>query len=74
VLVVAHGNSLRALVKHLEGMSDESITEVNIPTGMPLIYHLDAELRPIDRRYLGDPEAVARAMQAMEQQGRGGTD
>lgn len=70
VLVVAHGNSLRALVKHLEGMGDEEITGVNIPTGMPLVYTLDADLRPTDRRYLGDPEAVAKAMDAVSRQGR----
>ena len=69
VLVAAHGNSLRALVKHLDGMSDEEITGVNIPTGMPLVYTLDADLNPIDRRYLGDPEAVAKAMEAVSQQG-----
>lgn len=72
VLVAAHGNSLRALLKHLEGLSDEAITEVNIPTGMPLVYTLDAELRPLERRYLGDPEAVARAMEAVSRQGRAG--
>lgn len=70
VLIVAHGNSLRALVKHLEGMSDEAITGVNIPTGMPLVYTLDADLRPTDRRYLGDPEAVAKAMEAVSRQGQ----
>ena len=72
VLIAAHGNSLRALVKHLEGMSDEAITGVNIPTGMPLVYTLDADLAPVDRRYLGDPEAVRRAMEAVSQQGRAG--
>jgi len=70
VLVAAHGNSLRALVKHLEGMSDDDITGVNIPTGMPLVYTLDEDLRPTDRRYLGDPEAVAKAMEAVSQQGK----
>ena len=70
VLVAAHGNSLRALVKHLDGMTDEEITGVNIPTGMPLVYTLDADLNPIERRYLGDPEAVAKAMEAVSQQGK----
>jgi len=60
VLVVAHGNSLRALVKHLDGISDDAIAELNIPTGIPLLYRLDDALRPIERRYLGD-EALARA-------------
>ncbi|MCC7141560.1 MAG: 2,3-diphosphoglycerate-dependent phosphoglycerate mutase [Candidatus Eisenbacteria bacterium] len=69
VLVAAHGNSLRALVKHLDGISDEAIVELNIPTGMPLVYTLDAEMRPIDRRYLGDPAAVEAAMQAVVKQG-----
>jgi len=58
--VVAHGNSLRALVKHLDGISDDAIAELNIPTGIPLLYRLDDALRPIERRYLGD-EALARA-------------
>lgn len=70
VLVVAHGNSLRALVKHLDGMSDEEITGVNIPTGMPLVYELDADLIPTDKRYLGDPEEVKKAMEAVSKQGK----
>lgn len=70
VLVVAHGNSLRALVKHLDGMSDEEITGVNIPTGMPLVYTLDADLIPIDKRYLGDPDEVEKAMAAVSAQGK----
>ncbi len=70
VLVVAHGNSLRALVKHLDGMSDDEITGVNIPTGMPLVYTLDDELNPIDKRYLGDPDEVAKAMEAVSKQGK----
>lgn len=73
VLIAAHGNSLRALVKHLEGMSNEAITGVNIPTGMPLVYTLDEGMRPVDRRYLGDPEAVREAMEAVSQQGRAKT-
>ncbi|MDI1483508.1 2,3-diphosphoglycerate-dependent phosphoglycerate mutase [Polyangium sp. y55x31] len=60
VIVAAHGNSLRALVKHLDGISDSEIVELNIPTGVPLLYELDANLKPISRRYLGD-EAAAKA-------------
>lgn len=70
VLITAHGNSLRALLKHLEGMSDDEILGVNIPTGMPLVYTLDASLKPIDRRYLGDPEEVAKAMDQVGAQGK----
>ena len=70
VLVCAHGNSLRALAKHLGGISDEEILEVNIPTGMPLVYELDADLREVGHRYLGDPAAIDAAMQAVAEQGR----
>ena len=64
VLVVAHGNSLRALVKHLDGVSDDEITELNIPTGIPLHYEIGADFRPVTAkptadRYLGDAEAIA---------------
>ncbi len=71
VLVVAHGNSLRALVKHLDGISDSAIAELNIPTGIPLLYELDAEFRPLvpGGRYL-DPEAAAAAAEAVKNQGR----
>ncbi len=71
VLVVAHGNSLRALVKHLDGISDEAIAELNIPTGVPLLYELDADFRPLTPggRYL-DPEAAAEAAQAVANQGK----
>ncbi len=68
VIVVAHGNSLRALVKHLDGVSDEEITGLNIPTGIPLLYRLDEHLRPIESRYLGDPEAAAAAAAAVARQ------
>jgi 2,3-bisphosphoglycerate-dependent phosphoglycerate mutase len=68
VLIVAHGNSLRALVKHLEGVSDEDIAELNIPTGVPRVYELDNELTVSNARYLGDPEAVAAATAAVAQQ------
>jgi 2,3-bisphosphoglycerate-dependent phosphoglycerate mutase len=70
VLVSAHGNTIRALVKYLDGISDEEIVGVNIPTGIPLLYELDSELRPIRSTYLGDAEAVARAMQAVANQGK----
>ena len=71
VLVAAHGNSLRALVKHLDGISDDDIAGLNIPTGIPLVYQLDADLRPIVRggEYL-DPEAAATAAAAVANQGR----
>jgi len=70
VLVVAHGNSMRALVKYFDDVSDADITELNIPTGIPLVYELDADLRPVNSFYLGDPEAVARAAAAVANQGK----
>jgi 2,3-bisphosphoglycerate-dependent phosphoglycerate mutase len=70
VIVAAHGNSLRALVKHLDGVSDDAIVELNIPTGIPLVYELDASLKPIRSRYLGDPEAAKRAADAVAKQGK----
>ena len=71
VLVVAHGNSLRALVKHLDGIGDAAITELNIPTGIPLVYELDASFAPVNSggRYL-DPDAAAVAAEAVKNQGR----
>ena len=72
VLVAAHGNSLRALVKHLEGISDDAIAELNIPTGIPRVYELDDDLRPVDARYLGDPAAAAAAAAAVAAQASGG--
>jgi 2,3-bisphosphoglycerate-dependent phosphoglycerate mutase len=69
VLIVAHGNSLRALVKYLDNISDADIIELNIPTGMPLVYELDADLQPIRSYYLGDPEKVKAAMEAVAKQG-----
>ena len=71
VLVVAHGNSLRALVKHLDGISDAAIAELNIPTGIPLLYELDAAFRPVvpGGRYL-DPDAAVAAAEAVKNQGR----
>jgi 2,3-bisphosphoglycerate-dependent phosphoglycerate mutase len=70
-LIVAHGNSIRALVKHLDGISDADIAELNIPTGMPLVYELDEDFRPVQPggRYL-DPEAAAAAAEAVARQGR----
>jgi 2,3-bisphosphoglycerate-dependent phosphoglycerate mutase len=65
VLIAAHGNSLRALVKYLDEVSDSDIVELNIPTGIPLVYELDATLKPIRSRYLGDPDAAARAAAAV---------
>ena len=69
VLITAHGNSLRALVKHLDGIGDAEIAELNIPTGIPLLYSLDDDFRPVSSRYL-DPEAAARAVEAVKNQGR----
>ena len=68
VLVVAHGNSLRALVKMLDRMSDEDIIEFNIPTGVPIHYELDAKLEPVSRRFLGDPAAIKAAAEAVARQ------
>jgi 2,3-bisphosphoglycerate-dependent phosphoglycerate mutase len=70
LLVSAHGNSMRALVKYLDGISDTDIVGLNIPNGIPLVYELDAELRPIRHYYLGDPEAAARAAAAVAAQGK----
>jgi 2,3-bisphosphoglycerate-dependent phosphoglycerate mutase len=69
VLIVAHGNSLRALVKYLDDISDADIVELNIPTGQPLVYELDADLKGKSHRYLGDPEAIAAAMNQVARQG-----
>jgi 2,3-bisphosphoglycerate-dependent phosphoglycerate mutase len=71
VLIAAHGNSLRALVKHLEGISDEDIPGLNIPTGVPRVYDLDADLRVRSAEYLGDPEEVAAAAAAVASQATG---
>lgn len=70
VLIVAHGNSLRALVKYLDQVSDADIVELNIPTGVPLVYELDAGLSPVRSYYLGDPEQVKAAMEAVAKQGK----
>jgi 2,3-bisphosphoglycerate-dependent phosphoglycerate mutase len=70
VLIAAHGNSLRALVKMLDDVSDDEITKFNIPTGIPLAYELDDSLKPISREFLGDPEEVAKAAAAVAAQGK----
>jgi 2,3-bisphosphoglycerate-dependent phosphoglycerate mutase len=70
VLVAAHGNSLRALVKHLDGISDDDIAGLNIPTGIPLRYELDDDFRPLSKAYLGDAEAAAKAAAAVAAQGK----
>jgi 2,3-bisphosphoglycerate-dependent phosphoglycerate mutase len=70
VLVCAHGNSLRALVKYLDGIADDDIVHLNIPTGIPLVYELDDQLRPIRNYYLGDPEAAQRAAEAVARQAK----
>jgi 2,3-bisphosphoglycerate-dependent phosphoglycerate mutase len=70
VLIAAHGNSLRALVKYLDHIPESEIVELNIPTGMPLVYELDDDLKPLRRYYLGDPEKVKAAMDAVAAQGK----
>jgi 2,3-bisphosphoglycerate-dependent phosphoglycerate mutase len=70
VIVTAHGNSLRALVKHLDAISDADIVGLNIPTGVPLVYELDDELRPLKHYYLGDADAIANKVAAVANQGR----
>jgi 2,3-bisphosphoglycerate-dependent phosphoglycerate mutase len=72
-LIAAHGNSLRALVKYLDGISDENIVELNIPTGIPLVYELEDDLRPIRNYYLSDPETLQRATRAVANQIKGQT-
>ncbi len=70
MLIAAHGNSLRALVKYLDQVSEPDIVELNIPTGMPLVYELDDRLKPLGHYYLGDPEKVKAAMDAVAAQGK----
>jgi 2,3-bisphosphoglycerate-dependent phosphoglycerate mutase len=70
VLIVAHGNSLRALVKHLDNISDEDIVELNIPTGVPLVYQLNDDLRSLNKMYLGDPDAIRAKAAAVANQGK----
>ncbi len=73
VIIAAHGNSLRALVKYLDNIADEEIVELNIPTGVPLVYELDGELKPIERYYLGDADEIRKAQEAVAKQGRAGS-
>jgi 2,3-bisphosphoglycerate-dependent phosphoglycerate mutase len=73
VIIAAHGNSLRALVKYLDDVSDDDIVEMNIPTGQPLVYELDDKLKPIRSGYLGDPEAIKARMAAVASQGKART-
>jgi len=70
IVIAAHGNSLRALVKYLDDVSEEDIVGLNIPTGMPLVYELDDNLKPLNRYYLGDEEKVKKAMEAVANQGK----
>jgi len=70
LLIAAHGNSLRAIVKYLDNISDKDILEVNIPTAIPLVYELDDNLKPIKHYYLGDPEAIKKAMNSVANQGK----
>jgi 2,3-bisphosphoglycerate-dependent phosphoglycerate mutase len=70
VMISAHGNSLRALIKHLDHVSEEDIVQLNIPTGQPLVYELDKDLRPIRHYYIGDPAEIAAAMAAVQAQGK----
>jgi len=71
VVIAAHGNSLRALVKYFDDMDEESISKLNIPTGVPLVYELDAELRPRKHYYLGDPDEIAAKAKAVAEQAKG---
>ena len=68
ILIAAHGNSLRALIKMLDGISEEEITEFNIPTGVPILYHLDENQKPLSREFLGDPKSIEEAMQSVANQ------
>jgi 2,3-bisphosphoglycerate-dependent phosphoglycerate mutase len=70
VIIAAHGNSIRALIKYLDGVSDQDIVGLNIPTGTPLVYELDDDLKPVRHYYLGDQERIAAAMQAVAAQGK----
>jgi 2,3-bisphosphoglycerate-dependent phosphoglycerate mutase len=70
LLIAAHGNSIRALVKYLDGISDQDIVGLNIPNGVPLVYELDTDLKPLKHYYLGDPDAIAKAQAAVANQGK----
>ncbi|MSQ62640.1 MAG: 2,3-bisphosphoglycerate-dependent phosphoglycerate mutase, partial [Betaproteobacteria bacterium] len=73
ILVAAHGNSLRALIKHLDGVSDADIVGLNVPTGMPLVYELDYRLRPLKHYYLGNAEEIGKRVAAVAAQGKAKT-
>ena len=73
VLIAAHGNSLRALIKYLDGVSDDDIVGLNIPTAQPLVYELDDDLKPLKHYYLADPDEIARAQAAVASQGKAKT-
>ena len=73
VLIAAHGNSLRALVKHLEGMSEDEVVGLNIPTGIPLVYELGDDFKVRGKRPLGDPDRIRKATEAVRRQGRAAT-
>ncbi|WP_018982408.1 2,3-diphosphoglycerate-dependent phosphoglycerate mutase [Salinimonas chungwhensis] len=70
IIIAAHGNSLRALVKYLDGMSEEEVLELNIPTGVPLVYELDEDMKPISKEYLGDPEEIKKMVNSVANQGK----
>ena len=70
VIIAAHGNSLRALVKYLDALTNEAVVKLNIPTGIPLVYELDDDLKPLKHHYLGDPSMVEAATQAVASQGK----
>jgi 2,3-bisphosphoglycerate-dependent phosphoglycerate mutase len=70
VLIAAHGNSLRGLVKHLDGISDDAVVKVEMPTGIPLVYELDASLKPVKHYFLGDPDELARRIASVAAQGK----
>jgi 2,3-bisphosphoglycerate-dependent phosphoglycerate mutase len=70
IVVAAHGNSIRALIKYLDNISEEDIVNLNIPNGIPLVYELDANLKPIKHYYLGDAQAAAKAAAAVASQGK----
>jgi 2,3-bisphosphoglycerate-dependent phosphoglycerate mutase len=74
VLVAAHGNSLRALVKHLEGLSEQEVVDLDIPTGVPRVYELAADFKPASWRYLGDPEEIKQRAEAVRAQASGSKD
>ena len=70
MLIAAHGNSLRALVMKLEGLTPDEILKVNIPTGIPLVYTLDTDFNVVDKRYIGDPQTIAAKIDAVANQGK----